>query len=78
MYVDLDTSTATASSHPPKKEEQLSLDPPEEDDEMMRKSWWKNEQQQRAQVAQGQLDNEAIPIDQCELDGAEEQLIQQV
>ena len=86
ICVDLDTSTAAPSSNPPEDDEQLSLDPqvddpPAEDDE-------EDEEEPvveptaaeivQAGVARGQLDsNTTILVDQCEVDEAEERLIQQ-
>ena len=76
LYVDQENLRA-ARSNPCEEEEQLSLDPPEEgeDDE--------EEHEEptaavilQAAVAQGQLDKGMVPIDQRELDEAEEQLIQ--
>ena len=85
MYVDLDTSAAPNSSDPEEEEEQLNLDPPVngppvEDDEDEEEEPVKEPTAAEivcAGVARGQLDKETVPIDQRQLDEAEEQLIQQ-
>ena len=71
----------TAASSDPSEEEQLSLDPPEEDEDDDEEEPVSEEPTAaeivQAAVAQGQLDKEMVPIDQREVDEAEEQLIQQ-
>ena len=85
IYVDLDTLTPAPSSDPPGDDEHLSLDPPvdplveddEEDEEEPVVEPTAAEIVQ-AGVTQGQLDNNTTtPVDQREVDEAEEHLIQQ-
>ena len=86
MYVDLDTSAAPNDSDAPEEEEeQLNLDPPvdgppvedNEDEEEEPVEEPTAAEIVCAGVARGQLDKETVPIDQRQLDEAEEQLIQQ-
>ena len=75
-YVDLGTSTAAASSDSPEEDfDSPTDDPPTKDNEEDKEE--PVEQPTAAEIvqagiAQGQLDKETVPIDQRELDDAEE------